>query len=507
MAALALLAMAVLAGCSGGSSGGTPSPTASASGSGSAQASSSAPAGTQAPLARFYDQKLDWSACNGHFQCAQLLVPLDYTKPAGATIEIAVVKQASSGSHQGSLIVNPGGPGGSGVQFEVAAASQFSQLTDHFDLVSFDPRGVGQSDPVRCLSGPQLDTEINTNPVPTTAAGLANLVAQAKLFASSCYARNGSLLEHIGTVDTARDMDVLRAALGDSKLTYYGASYGTYLGAEYAALFPTRIRAMVLDGALNPAESATANNEVQAEGFQTDLDDFLAACVSHGSCPLGSNVAAAHASIEALRAKVTATPEPVGSRTLGPGNFFEGLASGMYSTTYWPQLTTAIVNAIHGNGAGMLAFSDNLTERSSNGTYTNLIESNTAINCIDRPYPTSLATYTSDAKRFAAKAPDFGAAVEYSSLPCAFWKVPAVQPPGEVHAPGAPPILVIGTTHDPATPFVWAQALASQLGSGVLLTHVGDGHTAYLDQDACVDAAVKAYVDDLAPPKAGTVCK
>jgi pimeloyl-ACP methyl ester carboxylesterase len=434
-------------------------------------------------------------------------VPLDYSKPTGATIHIAVIKASSSGSHQGSLIINPGGPGGSGIQFEVQAAPAFAQLTDHFDLVSFDPRGVGQSDPVRCLTAPQLTTFINTNPVPTTPAAHATLVAQAKLFADDCYARNGSLLEHIGTIDTARDMDVLRAALGDAKLTYYGASYGTYLGAKYAQLFPTHIRAMVLDGALNPAESATANNLVQAEGFQTDLDDFIAACVSAGSCPLGSTVVAAHAALETLKAKVTATPLQVGSRTLGPGDFFEGLAEGLYSTSFWPQLKVAIGQAMQGNGAGLLASSDNITERNSNGTYANLIDSNTAINCIDRPYPTSVSTYDADAQAFAKQSPDFGAAIELGSLPCAFWKVPPVEQPHAVHAPGAPPILVIGTTRDPATPFVWAKALTSQLGSGVLLTHVGDGHTAYLDEDACVDAAVKTYVDDLQPPKSGTTCR
>jgi pimeloyl-ACP methyl ester carboxylesterase len=457
-------------------------------------------------LQRFYTQHLAWQSCHGGFQCSTLTVPVDYSDPSGPTLHIAVIRMQSTGSHQGSLIVNPGGPGASGVTFVVEAASAFSQLTDHYDLVSFDPRGVGLSDPIRCLSSAQLDAFINTNPVPQNAGQHAALVSEAKLFADACFKRNGNYLEHVGTIDQARDMDVLRAALGDTKLTYYGASYGTYLGAKYAQLFPTHIRAMVLDGALNPAEPLDQENLVQAEGFQTDLDDFLAACVNSGSCPLGSSDTAAHAGLEALKATVTAHPLSVNGRELGAGEFFEGLASGLYSTSDWTQLWGALGQAKSGDGTVLLEFADSLTGRNTNGSYNNLVESNTAINCIDRPAPKSVATYDADATKFAAKAPDFGAAIEYGSLPCAFWKVPPVEQLHQVHAVGAPPILVIGTTRDPATPYVWAQALAKQLHSGVLLTHDGDGHTAYLDHDSCVDAAVKTYIDDLTTPKVGTVC-
>jgi pimeloyl-ACP methyl ester carboxylesterase len=383
----------------------------------------------------------------------------------------------------------------------------FSQLTSRFDLVSFDPRGVGASDPVRCLTGPQLDAYIHLNPTPTTAAEQRRAVNAARNFADACYQKNGSFLEHIGTKDQARDMDVMRAALGDKKLTYYGASYGTYLGAKYAELFPTHIRAMVLDGALNPNESGTAANLVQAKGFEVDLQDFLANCVRSGRCPLGSTKPAANDGLKRLIAQVTAHPIPVGSRSLGGGEFFEGLAAGLYSTGSWPQLQQALGAVQSGNGYGLLAFSDSLTGRNSNGSYSNLVESNIAINCIDRPWPRSASVYENDAKVFSKAAPYFGAAIEYGSMPCAFWRVPPVEKTHAVSAPGAPPILVIGTTRDPATPFEWAQALASQLSSGVLLTHDGDGHTAYIDRDACVDSVVSAYVLDLKPPKRGTVCQ
>lgn len=470
-------------------------------------ASPSGQAASLHSLSAYYHQTLSWHPCHEVFQGATLQVPLDYTKPAGRSLGIAVIRQPSSGAHAGSLIINPGGPGASGITFEAEASTSFSQLTDHYDLVSFDPRGVGASNPIRCVSSSQLDTYINTNPVPRTAAEHARLVAQAKTMADDCYQRNGSYLEHVGTIDEARDMDVLRAALGDAKLTYYGASYGTYIGAKYAQLFPTHIRAMVLDGALNPAEPLARSNLVQAKGFQTDLDDFLAACVKSGSCPLGSTITAAHAGLEALKAQVTAHPETSATgRVLGAGEFFEGLAAGLYSSSDWPQLWAVLGAVKQDNPTGLLLFADTLTERNSNGTYTNLIEANIAINCIDRPAAKKVSTYDAAARAFAKKAPDFGAAIEYGSLPCAFWRVPPVEKVHPVHAPNAPPILVIGTTRDPATPYVWAKALAKQLGSGVLLTFNGDGHTAYLRHNGCVDTAVYNYVENLQPPKVGTTC-
>jgi pimeloyl-ACP methyl ester carboxylesterase len=433
-------------------------------------------------------------------------VPLDYSTPHRQTVGIAVIRKLSSGSHRGSLIVNPGGPGESGVDFVAQDAGAFTKLAEHYDLVSFDPRGVGQSHPIRCLTSAQLDTFIDTDPSPQTPAQLADTVAQAKQFANACFAKNGSFLEHVGTIDQARDMDVLRAVLGDPKLTYYGGSYGTYLGAKYAQLFPTHIRAMVLDGALDPSTVATDENRVQAIGFQTDLDDFVSSCVSGSSCPLGSTEPAALATIRGIEAQLTQHPLTVDGRTVGAGEFFEGLLAGLYSPTDWTQLAQAVALVGHGSGAGILLFSDGLLQRHSDGSYSNLIESNMAIDCIDRPAPRTLSTYVSSAKAFAKVAPDFGAAIEFGTLPCAYWKVPPVETTHQVHAPGSPPILVIGTTKDPATPYVWAQSLARQLSKGVLLTFRGDGHTAALRGDSCVDAAIDAYVESLVAPAAGTSC-
>jgi pimeloyl-ACP methyl ester carboxylesterase len=492
----AVIGAAGLVGCSSANSGPIVEPS-----------TSTTSAATPAALAPFYNQHLSWHSCNDGLRCTRLLVPLDYSNPSRRTLHLSVIEERSSGAPQGSLIMNPGGPGASGVQFVEQDRDLFKPLMSHLNLVSFDPRGVGASDPIRCLTSPELDAFVGLVPNPTTPQERSATIRLSRNFANACYAKNGDYLEHVGTIDEARDMDVLRAALGDAKLTYYGASYGTYLGAKYAQLFPTHIRAMVLDGALDPAESETASNLVQAKGFETDLDDFLAYCVAKGGCPFGSTDSAAMTWLNELIAQITARPLNLNGRIVGAGELFEGLAAGLYSTSDWTYLETALAAAKEGNAAGLLVFADSITERNSNGTYSNLIESNLAINCIDRPSPTSVATYEKDAAKFAKVAPHFGAAIEYGSLPCAFWKVPPVETPHPVHAIGAPPILVIGTTRDPATPFVWAQALAKQLSSGVLLTHDGDGHTAYIDKDSCVDSVVAKYVLDLRPPKPGTVCK
>jgi pimeloyl-ACP methyl ester carboxylesterase len=479
------------------------------SGGQGAAVSTPAPA-TEVPAAlrRFYGQHLRWSSC-GRFSCSTLTVPEDYARPDGRSLHIAVIRDQTISDPAGSLIVNPGGPGGSGVQFVREAASAFTPLLQHFALVSFDPRGVGQSDPVRCVGTPFLDSYLNEAPAPHSSAQDRQFAAQARQFADDCFARNGSYLEHVGTIDAARDMDVLRSALGDRSLTYYGASYGTYLGAKYAQLFPQNIRAMVLDGAVNPAQSTLAADRQQAVGFETDLTDFLANCVSSGGCPLGTSDTAAMHGLDRLLAQVTAHPEPVGGgRTLGPGNFFNGLASGFYDSSDWPQLRSALKAVQAGNGAPLLAFADALSGRNDHdNTYSNLLESNVSINCIDRPSPRSLAAYRSAARSAAAVAPFFGPAIVWSSLPCAYWRVPPVEDAHPVSAANtAHPLLVLGVTHDPATPYVQAQALTRQLGNARLVTLDGDGHTAFLRGDSCIDGLTDDYLETLRLPASGVTC-
>ena len=434
-----------------------------------------------------------------------MTVPLDYTQPNGPTLGVAVTVRPATGSRRGALIVNPGGPGGSGIDFAQQCMACFAAFTGHYDLASFDPRGVARTRPVRCLSPKDLDAFFDLPPYPTTAAQFAEMVAGDKKFVQGCRQRNGSYLSHIGTIDSARDMDVFRALLGDAKLTYYGASYGTYLGAKYAQLFPTHIRALVLDGAVDPAQDSLTGAAVQARGFEVDLADFLRNCAATGSCPLGNTTAAAQRGFDQLQARIAAHPEQVGSRRLGPAEFIGGVAQGMYAVSEWRDLRIALDEAENGNGAGMLDFFDALVERNRNGTYSNLQEAFNAISCIDRQSPKALSAYDDSVRAHQKESPHFAAPIIYPGYVCALWPVPPVEQAHPVSAPGAPPILVIGTTHDPATPYSWAQALASQL-HGRLLTREGSGHTAYLSGNECIMAAVNAYVLSLRLPAEGARC-
>jgi pimeloyl-ACP methyl ester carboxylesterase len=302
---------------------------------------------------------------------------------------------------------------------------------------------------------------------------------------------------------------VLRAALGDAKLTYLGKSYGTYLGTWYAQLFPSHVRALVLDGAVDPSESAFSMNIVQAQGFQVALASFLSNCLHLSSCPLGhgGTVAAATARLRALLNG--AARKPLLSQINGqPGVaplLLNGIAASLYSKSYWPYLRAGLKAALAGNGSILVELGDLLVERNQNGQYSNLTEAETAVDCLDRPWPRSLTAWRSAAATAAKAAPMFGAALMWGSLPCAYWPVPAA-PPVRLRGAGAPPILVVGTTRDPATPFRWAKALAHDLASGVLLGWNGDGHTAYMVSSSCVDSVVDKYLISLVAPRSGTMC-
>jgi pimeloyl-ACP methyl ester carboxylesterase len=464
-------------------------------------------------LAGYYAQKLRWRPCDHGFQCARLLVPFDYQRPAWRRFSLPVIRLPATDSRAriGSLVVNPGGPGGSGVQYAQAARTQISSaVRARFDVVGFDPRGVAGSIPaVTCLSGPQLDKYFETSDIPLTKAQQATVVAQSKLFARGCEQRSGALLPYVGTASAARDMDVLRAALGDPKLTYLGKSYGTFLGTWYAQLFPSHVRALVLDGAVDPSESALNMNLIQAQGFQVALAAFIGNCLRLSACPLGhgGTVAAATARLQALLNR--AAHKPLTSQISGqPGVaplLLNGIAASLYSKSYWPYLREGLSAAMAGNGSILVELGDLLVERNQHGQYSNLTEAEAAVNCIDRTWPRSLSTWQSAAASAAKAAPMFGAALMWGSLQCAYWPV-RPSAPVPLRGKGAPPILVVGTTRDPATPFRWAKALAHDLSSGVLLGWNGDGHTAYMVSSSCVNSTVDKYLINLAVPRNGTIC-
>lgn len=460
---------------------------------------------------------LDWKGCGSPFQCATLSVPLDYSNPAAGTIPLALIRLPASdpANRDRSVVVNPGGPGASGIDFLRQGYTTFStNLRAHFDLVSFDPRGVGRSDPVKCEGGAALEAFIGLNPAPASPDAVAASVAATKQFDQSCLADSGkALLSNLSTADAARDIDRIRVALGEAKLTYLGFSYGTFLGATYAGLFPTHVRAMALDGALNPDLSFVSLDLQQAEGFEVDLNDLLAACEASLLCPLKIDADKDHTTVRAefdrALARIesgTSIPTSSGNRTLNVGEGYIGIVAGLYSSSTWVDLDAALADVLDGNGTLLLDFADQYNERQSNGTYSNLLAANVAINCADYPTPTKVSAFEGAVASFVAAAPVFGASQAWAPLSCAFWPVPPTSAPHVIHAKGAPPIVVVGTTSDPATPYSGAQALAAQLDSGVLVTHLGVGHTAY-DDSGCVRSAVDAYLIRLKVPARGLTCK
>jgi pimeloyl-ACP methyl ester carboxylesterase len=517
-AGLALLGLAAgTAGCTSSASVASHRSASAAPGTASRPSPAAAPEGTDdsAPstLAQYYAQRLDWRPCDTYFECATLLVPFDYTRPAWRRFSLPVIKlpAADPASRIGALVINPGGPGGSGVQYALSARSgEFtSAVLDRFDIVGFDPRGVGGSEPaVRCMSGPQLDTYFATDDTPANAAQFANLVSESKLYASQCARNAADLLPYVGTVNAARDMDVLRAALGESALTYLGKSYGTELGASYAQQFPSKVRALVLDGAVNPALTGLQLDVAQAQGFESAFGQFAAWCVAQSGCPLGSTAAGAVSKVAGLLD--AANQHPLGNLLNDgqPANgamLLTGIASALYLREEWPLLKSALSGAFSsGDGTLLVELANALMERNSNGTYSNLSDAEMSVDCIDRPWPRSMQAWRAAAASAARSAPLFGAPLVWGSLPCAYWRVAPSAP--RVRAAGAPPILVVGDLHDPATPYEWAVGLARDLASGVLLGWNGEGHTSYMEGSTCVDNTVDGYLISLRTPRSGTVC-
>ncbi len=456
---------------------------------------------------------LTWTDCGAPFVCATLSVPLDYAAASAGTARVSLIRLPASDSAQriGSLVTNPGGPGGSGVDFVRQDAMTIfpAAIRERFDIVGFDPRGVGLSTPVRCQA--DLEPYLSADPDPVTAAQWSALTAVDRTFATACGAGAGPLLSDVSTVSAARDLDLLRAALGDHALTYVGYSYGTFLGATYAGLFPDHIRALVLDAAVDPALDLVGRLRGQAVSFEGALDRFLAWCASDPQCDFHEGGASARVFdqlMAGLTRKPLAAPLVGGGRTATAGSAWSAILGALYSPGYgWPYLASALGLAARGDGSLLLSTADALNGRKPDGEYSNEIEANRAIDCLDEPSPTDPAAYMTLAQQLVKVAPRVGRVLAASGLTCAFWPIRSRATPGPIAGDGAPPILVIGGTGDPATPYAWSQALARELSSGVLLTRTGEGHGSYGLGTPCIDAPVNAYLLDLKAPAAGTVCK
>ena len=498
-AAAAGLVLTLIAGCgSGSSSKRSPDEVAETRG-----APSAPPTSSPEPIA--------WTECSGGFECGTLRVPLDHAKPDGPRIELAVIRKPAVGADRiGSLVLNPGGPGGSGLQFaQYAAATYPAEVRKRFDLVGFDPRGVGRSTAVTCLTDDAMDTYTQLDATPDTPAEEAAWTDGARAYGNACASRSGELLGHVSTVDAARDIDLLRNALGDDKLYYVGASYGTFLGATYAELYPDRVGRLVLDGAVDPSLPAADANRVQGGGFETALAAFLDACVDGGSCALGATREQGRARVADLLRQVDAAPLPGdGTRRVTESIATTGILAPLYDEGQWPTLTAALDAALRGEGGPLLELNDAYYERAADGTYSNLMYANAAVNCLDGP---PAAGSREDVERalptYEAASPTFGRNLAWAGLTCAAWPVPPTGTPHEIKAEGAPTILVIGTTRDPATPYAWSQSLAAQLTSATLLTYEGDGHTAFRRGSDCVDRTVVRYLTEGTLPSTPQTCR
>lgn len=466
--------------------------------------------GIDADLLPFYEQTVDWSDCGSGFECADIEVPFDWDDPAADTITLGAKRYPASGESQGTVLINPGGPGGSGVEFVQYVPFLFGQpLLESYDVLGFDPRGVGESSPVSCLTDAERDVSDAKTYTPDD-AGLAEMRADAKTFGEKCLENTGPVLGEVDTQSSARDMDVIRHVVGDETLNYLGFSYGTQLGATYAGLYPEKVGRMVLDGAIDLRLSDHEMSLQQAVGFENALTAFVDDCLASGSCPLTGTTDEALAQVTGLLDQILANPMPTGdpARPLTQTLAFYGIAQPLYSQQLWGQLTDALDAAIsEGDGTGLLASADSYNSRNADGTYAdNQGEAFRAINCLDSRTEVDMATLDTEAAEIEAAAPTVGQFFTYGGLGCADWPFPQAEKTGDLAASGAAPILVIGTTNDPATPYVWAQGLAEQLESGVLVTYEGEGHTAYGQSNACVLDTVDEYFVDGTVPDEGLVC-
>ncbi len=446
-----------------------------------------------------------WSACQHGLQCGSVAVPLNYFRPHGPTIEIALARHVAEdpAADYGALVINPGGPGGSGIDDLPTELTVLTPgLLEHFDIVSFDPRGVDRSAPVTCgeTGGTSVPQGLLPDPVPMTAAAQQAALTEDQSYAEACQKASGSVLPYVGTVDAARDLDRIRAALGESKLTFVGHSYGTLLGLTYAQMFPTHVRAMVLDGVIDPALSSEQFVTDQAVGFENMLGKFFSWCASSG-CPWHEGGDPLQ-TLLGLASRLRSSPVPAGpGRQAGVGELYTAVLSALYNTSGWSTLGSALAQATAGDGTGILAMTD--AYDSENGP--NSVDAEQAITCLDHPVPTQLSAYPPMADRAGAVAPFFGPMFVWGLLQCAVWPAPPTRTPAPVRAAGAPPILLVSSSGDPATPHVWAQSVASELARAVLVTWQGNDHVAYY-YSPCVRSIVQAYLLDGTLPASGTVC-
>ena len=490
-----------------------------------------------AALRPYYAQRVHWTSCDGRLMCGTVRAPIDWQHVGAASISLALVEHPASGTSRGDLLVNPGGPGGSGVHFVEGGIGEVvdSSVARDYDVIGFDPRGVGGSAPVTCFD--DSDTDAYLYGIDPGAIGSAAWIAaerkKSRALAAACEEHTGPVLGHIDTINAATDMDVIRAALGVPKLNFLGYSYGTYLGTIYAGLFPKRVGRMVLDGAFDPWGSGYApgtssdtgddysvdpdsdSTVAQAVGFEDSLYSYLRSCLSgeraavgDSQCPFHTSFDSARSGVERLLANADAHPlRTSGGRLLGAFALATAIDDALYDPTDWPQLTRMFTQLRSGNPQQAFEFADDYNDRNTDGTYDDNGDlAHLAIGCLEEGPSVDLEFDARELRELRKVAPVLGQYSAYSDLACSGWKYGPSPFPNPVRAYGAGPILVVGTTGDPATPYSDAQNLALQLDSGHLVTYHGQGHTAYDRGDQCIDHTVDDYFLDGTVPHSDPSC-
>lgn len=445
-----------------------------------------------------------WEECGSGLDCATITVPLDHENPDGPTIDIALLRRPARDpeSRIGSLVVNPGGPGASGM----ALAGNLmlpGPVMNRFDIVGFDPRGVGRSTALDCHS--QVPAIYDADPTIEDQADVDAFRTVSQRFVDECSQKHGDLLAHLGTVAVAHDLDRIRAAIGDDQLTYLGYSYGTAIGQQYAKLYPQRVRAMVLDGVVDLTETGLVTAEGQAEGFTRSLDAYVSACDARGCMD-----APAMEMVDRVIARSEASPIPApgADRPATPGVVSLALAQALYTEMFWPQLTRALTRADAGDGTGVVRLADTYLKRNSDGTYRNGTEVYFAVSCVDFAWPRSFDAVLDAAKAVGQRYPRLGEALVNDYARCALWPVPSdpLEPvPSDLE--GLAPVMIVSTTGDPATPHAAGVAAAERIPDARLVTNVGEGHTVVGQGKPCIDGLVSRYLADLEAPRDGERCE
>ncbi len=467
--------------------------------------SPAAPSPVDPNLTSYYGQQLDWQPCGHGFMCSRADVPLDYAEPGGERLSVSLIRlpAADPGQRIGSLFVNPGGPGASGIRYVRAARDAFDPaILDRYDVVGFDPRGVGESSPIECLSDSRTDRMLATLGQPDARSDVNLVAAEAASFGRECLEESPRLTPDVGTSSVVRDLDILRQLAGDERLNFLGRSYGTFIGAKYAARFPDRVGRFVLDGAITPTLTLAELGRGQAEGFELALSRFVDDCLRRSDCPLspaatpGAGREAGIRTINQWLRRLAKRPMRADDRLLTRPLALAGLMGAMYEPSFgWPDLRRALRAGLAGNPRPMIEMVDTFFGRQPDGDYSDdAFDALYAVNCLDHDDRAGVAETVRLADDWTATAPTFGAYFAWGNLPCATWPAPATDRPEVVSADGSGPILVIGTSYDPATPFAWSQQLAGMLANASLLIWDGDGHTAYRRGSDCVDRAADTFL-------------